>query len=297
MKIAAIIVTFNRKKLLLEAIEALLNQTNTNFDIFIIDNASSDGTNEALNSYIINNQIIYFNTGNNLGGAGGFHFGIKKVMEKNYDYIWMMDDDSIVNKDCLEKLIDAKNKLKDDFSFLSSYVYWEDGEPCVMNFQRGLEYDWIKNNDCLIEGIIPIKTCTFVSIFINTKIIKLAGLPIKEFFIWSDDTEYTYRLSQIKPAYYVAKSKVLHKIAFNQGSDIISCDKSRIDRYSIAVRNRFFIAKKYGFKSLITFHSQFIKSIIKLSTSKTKCKSKRLKALFKGYFKGIFFNPKIEKIG
>lgn len=70
--IAAVVVTFNRKELLKENIEALIKQTYKEFDIFIIDNASTDGTEESIREYIQSNKIKYVNTGKNLGGARGF---------------------------------------------------------------------------------------------------------------------------------------------------------------------------------------------------------------------------------
>lgn len=48
--------------------------------------------------YIDQKTIFYFNTGRNLGGAGGFNFGVRKAYEAGYDYIWLMDDDTIVEK-------------------------------------------------------------------------------------------------------------------------------------------------------------------------------------------------------
>lgn len=80
-EIAAVVVTYNRKELLKKNIEALLKQTYKEFDIYIIDNASTDGTYEYIKEYIDSNQIHYENTNKNLGGAGGFNFGIKKVVE------------------------------------------------------------------------------------------------------------------------------------------------------------------------------------------------------------------------
>ena len=106
MKIAAIVVTFNRKELLKENIKCLLNQTMKDlFDIIIIDNHSTDDTRSEINIYIKNKDIIYKDTGSNLGGAGGFQFGIKYAAEHNYDYIWVMDDDCMPTKTALEEFL------------------------------------------------------------------------------------------------------------------------------------------------------------------------------------------------
>ena len=85
-KVAAIVVTYNRKELLRECLQALLAQTISNLDILLIDNASTDGTKEYIADIVeANPSICYMNTGSNLGGAGGFHYGLKKAYEMGYE--------------------------------------------------------------------------------------------------------------------------------------------------------------------------------------------------------------------
>ena len=83
-QVVAVVVTFNRKDLLLEALQHLFNQS-APLDILVVDNASSDGTQEALEPYISNKQIHYYNTGKNIGGAGGFNVGTKWALQHEYD--------------------------------------------------------------------------------------------------------------------------------------------------------------------------------------------------------------------
>ena len=109
--IVAVIVTYNRKELLKESIDALLNQEKNKCDILVIDNNSNDGTYDFISKYEKTGKIVYMNTGSNLGGAGGFNFGLRKACELGYDYVWIMDDDCIVHKDSLEKLLQF-TKLK-----------------------------------------------------------------------------------------------------------------------------------------------------------------------------------------
>ncbi|MEN3014688.1 MAG: glycosyltransferase, partial [bacterium] len=117
--ICAVVVTYNRKHLLLECLEAIRKQTRPVQAIYIIDNHSIDGTPELLleKGYInqlpppvltepweielsISNQtnsepieIHYIRMHENTGGAGGFHEGLKRAYEKGYDWFWLMDDD------------------------------------------------------------------------------------------------------------------------------------------------------------------------------------------------------------
>jgi len=112
--VAAVVVTFNRKQLLMECLNALLNQTYELDSVIIIDNNSTDGTYELLKErgYIDNEIIDYVRLNENTGGAGGFHEGIKRGYEKGYDWLWIMDDDVKPDKECLNILMKYKEKGK-----------------------------------------------------------------------------------------------------------------------------------------------------------------------------------------
>lgn len=101
---AAVVVTYNRKDLLKKNIESLLAQTEKDvLDILIIDNASTDGTRESIGDYIDREEIQYFNTGSNLGGAGDFSIGMKMATEMGYKILWVMDDDTLPTPTALEE--------------------------------------------------------------------------------------------------------------------------------------------------------------------------------------------------
>lgn len=296
-KCAVIVVTYNRKKLLEENINALLNQTYKNHDIIIIDNNSNDGTKELIDS-IRDQRIKYYNTGKNLGGAGGFSFGIKKVLEKNkeYDYAWIMDDDSIPELNSLESLIMKAEKINDKFSFMASLVYWTDNKLFEMNIPN-LNYSSKMDMDLdLISKfkLIKIDSCSFVGCFVNLKFAMNIGLPISEFFIYGDDVEYTLRLRKLENAYLDLDSKIIHKAPSNKGADIVSADKERINRFYYQSRNGMYMAKKNHaiFRRLKIVCKRFINIILKSKNFKIK----RIWVLIKGTVFGLFFNPKIEYV-
>lgn len=196
-KCAIVVVTYNRVKILEENLCALLRQTYTDFDILVIDNASTDGTGDMVSSFD-DVRIKYHNTGKNLGGAGGFSLGLKLAVELQYQYAWVMDDDAIPNEDALQSLIDKAAILNDNFSFLCSLVYWNDGNIFPMNFpqidQHNIEKtsaDMIRNNHLLLAS-----GASFVGCFVYLEIVKLAGLPISEIFIYGDDVEFTHRIKK-----------------------------------------------------------------------------------------------------
>ncbi len=229
-KIAAVVVTYNRKELLQQCVEKLKSQT-ISLDIIIIDNASTDGTEEMFNKE--NNNVKYFNTGANLGGAGGFSFGIKKAVDLGYEYLWILDDDTMPTPTALEEFLKKDSELLGKYGFLSSKVLWKDGSICTMNIQKITKWKQLKEYDmgCAIQY------ASFVSLFIKADTVKKVGLPYKEFFIWADDWEYTRRISKKEKSYFVPLSVVHHWCNSNVGANIITADSDRMERFKYMYRN------------------------------------------------------------
>lgn len=290
---AAVVVTYNRKDLLIENIQCLMGQKPEAPAIIIIDNHSNDGTKDAIQHYIDTNQIEYCDTGANLGGAGGFSFGIKYAAEKGFDYVWVMDDDCMPNPDALAAFIAADEQLKGQYGFLSSKVLWKDGNLCTMNLQRET---LTKNIQGFENRIQPIVMASFVSLFIPRQIIEEMGLPIKEFFIWTDDWEYTRRISRKYSSYAVADSVVVHKSKNNIGANIATESADRLDRFDYLYRNDVFLYRREGIKGfayeMVRLASHCGRVILKSKDNK----GKRLRKIVSGTWRGLSFHPEIEYI-
>lgn len=294
-KVAAIVVTYNRKELLRECLEALKKQTMQVLDVLIIDNASTDGTYEFIEDLVQSDEMMkYINTGENLGGAGGFHFGLKEAYNRGYDYMWMMDDDTIPEPQALEALLKAHVKLKGNYGYLSSCALWTDGSYCTMNRQVADLDNCIHEYENIEKGLLRITRATFVSLFLKRSVVKKYGLPLKEYFIWGDDMEYSLRISRRLPCYFVTGSHVVHKMKSNVGSDLSIDEKERIPRYELAFRNDCHTAWANGLIYIINYYELVLYTFKKIVTSKSKYKLFRTWILVKGSVKGLFFHPKIE---
>ena len=73
--VTAVVVTYNRLPLLRQCLAALRAQTVQGFTVLLVDNASNDGTADYIKALTMPG-LIYHNTGENLGGAGGFARGL-----------------------------------------------------------------------------------------------------------------------------------------------------------------------------------------------------------------------------
>ncbi|MBP3503387.1 MAG: glycosyltransferase family 2 protein [Clostridia bacterium] len=292
-KVIAVVVTYNRKELLKECIEALINQNYKSCNILIVDNNSTDGTREHISKYVDGKKVIYDNTGKNLGGAGGFNYGVKKAYELGYDYIWIMDDDCIVHKDSLEKLMIEDENLQGNYGFLSSKVLWKDGNICKMNRQRKSMVGFVRD---FKEDIIPIEMATFVSLLFKASVVKEVGLPIKDFFIWTDDLEYTRRISLKYKCYLVSNSIVTHKSKDNNGANIVKDSPDRLERYKYAYRNEVYLYRREGIKGMLYVHLRNIYTYLRILFANNENKIKKINIVNQSTKEGKKFNPKIEKV-
>lgn len=215
-KVTAVVVTYNRKELLMECLDALLSQTRPVDRILLINNASTDGTLETLEEkgYLKNEVLQVVNMATNTGGAGGFTEGLAQAARTDADYVWVMDDDTIPEARALEKLCHAWEKIPGPISFLASAVFGPAGEPmnvpkiCMEKAANGYQ-DWYRY---LEHTAIRVDNATFVSLLFDRQAIKACGLPCKDYFIWGDDYEYTQRLIRhYGKAYMIGDSRVCHK--------------------------------------------------------------------------------------
>lgn len=194
--ICTVVVTYNRKALLLRCLNALKAQTVTPAHIVVIDNASTDGTVDFLhqNGWVNDISFTLITLPSNQGGAGGFYEGIKYAAEKQFDYIWLMDDDGLPDMTCLEKLL--------PYATEKNYI-----GPLVLNIDNPQELTFtlrLPNSKTVLADItdieknhfsqiIPDIVMPFNGILFSRKLVANIGLPRKEFFIWGDDMEYTWR--------------------------------------------------------------------------------------------------------
>lgn len=294
--VVAVIVTYNRLKILKRCLEAVKKQT-IPCDILLVDNASTDGTEKwVLEQTKDSSAFHYVNTGKNTGGAGGFNLGMRLAVEKGYKYVWVMDDDCIPQSNTLEELMKAGRVVgQGSYGYLSSLVLWSDGTACRMN-RQGFGEKLFDHFDYLEQGIISIETATFVSLLFPSSVIRQAGLPIKDYFIWDDDIEYTRRISvrMHLPCYLVAASRVTHLMNTNNGSDIITDSPERLGRYWYAYRNKCFTCRLEGSKAILFNMLRYVRDFIKILLLSRNHRLKRCVILLKGFWDGLWFSPRIE---
>ncbi|MGO3153754.1 MAG: glycosyltransferase, partial [Galactobacter sp.] len=256
---------YNRRELLKQCLAALASQTQPLSAIVVVDNASTDGTAGLLADHPVHPEALYLSE--NVGGAGGFAAGMAYALtHHDPDWIWVMDDDTIPRADALEALLSAASDSALPLSVLSSRAVWTDGRDHPMNRPRTrMRARTREAANASRLGGRPIRTASYVSALLRASDVRLQGLPMADYFIWSDDFEHTGRLLRNGFGLHVPASVVEHRTkAFGNAQE------SPGNRFYFDVRNRLWVLFRsrsfrvwerviYGSKTCLGWIQQLLK--------------------------------------
>lgn len=296
-KIYAVVLTYNRKDLLARCLDAIYAQTRPCDGVIVIDNASTDGTEEML-SQSRHPFLQVYALSSNVGASGGFNAGFRIAYQSGADFVWMMDDDVMAEPDALEKLEEADALLQRediDHAFVLSTAFTEHwmitNSPSLDERLNQVRYqNWPLT---LRHGMVPIRRATFVSILVPRSTLAEYGVPLAPMFIWGEDSEFTLRITQKSPGFLVGASRVQHVRQQSGSIDIFSeSNPNRISYHRHFVRNELFITQKFGTRrrSLMTRLRQYkvMFTLLRLGAFR------KAAVVFRGLWESIGFRPTSE---
>ena len=293
--VTAVVVTYNRLPLLQQCLATLRAQTVQGFTVLLVDNASTDGTAAYVRTLAMPG-LVYRNTGENLGGAGGFAYGIQAAAELGCEAVWIMDDDTLPEPGALEALLSADAAHGGDYGWLSSRALAPDGIDQPMNVQRRTMYRDIAPLPKAAAQEVPAVMASFVSLFLRTETVRRFGLPIAEFFIWSDDWEYTRRISREKPCYVVPASRVVHAMQ-NPGVVNIAKDvPARWARYRYFYRNDVVLYRREGLPGWLWLLAKDAWHTVQVLRDGQGSRARRIGIIWKGFAAGVRFHPQTPQL-
>ena len=245
--VATVVVTYNRRALLLECLAALFAQSRRPDLILIIDNASTDDTHKCLHSegVLSRADVRYWRLAENLGGAGGFHHGLRQAMRSGADLIWLMDDDAAPQADALQVLLQAASSAGDIYGSVAvagAKLCWPmtiQGDPA----QRITEI-------AELPPLCEVEFLPFLGFLIHRSVVERIGLPDAGYFIAADDCEYSLRARRTgHKTILVAGSRIRHPspstYPLRVPGRILTCLRLVPWKRYYDTRNRMLLAKSY----------------------------------------------------
>jgi rhamnopyranosyl-N-acetylglucosaminyl-diphospho-decaprenol beta-1,3/1,4-galactofuranosyltransferase len=235
-RVIAVVVTYNRRPLLLEALAAVHAQSRAADAVIVVDNASTDGTAAVVRRHYPSVQLAEL--ARNTGGAGGFACGLALALDSAADLVWLMDDDTVPEPGALRALLDARarhpGRPERPPALVASRVLWTDGRAHPMNTPRTKPFASkaeLRSADA--AGCLPIRSASFVSVLVDASVCRQRGLPQADYFLWNDDFEFTTRLLRGNVGLLCPASVVVHKTR-----EFGSTDADPGQRFFYEVRNK-----------------------------------------------------------
>ena len=226
MKTTGIVIcNYNKCDYVLGCIQSVLESKTDDYDLYVVDNASTDDSAEKIQELYGDRLNLIVNE-ENLGGSGGFNTGIRKVVSAGYKYVWCLDNDVLVDEEALTYLVKFLDE-HEETGMVGSKVYHMENPDYVQQFGITIDFNELcveakylnEFEDGTMPEVVYSDAVAACSVLVRTSLIKEIGpMPEANFLYW-DDTEWGYRCN--RAGYKVAsygKSKVLHAMGAKKES-------------------------------------------------------------------------------
>jgi rhamnopyranosyl-N-acetylglucosaminyl-diphospho-decaprenol beta-1,3/1,4-galactofuranosyltransferase len=224
--VAVVVVTYNRADLLERMLGGLAAMERRPDCVIVVDNASTDHTREVLER-AANPGLVAIHTTDNLGGAGGFHLGLRTAYDKGYDAMWLMDDDVVPAPDCLTRLLEVDNgcltAVREDITGAlveKAAVRFDLRNPLAIRPKRA-SIDSTYADRASMPATVPVDNVSFEGFLVRREVIDAIGLPDPSYFIFYDDVDFALRARRAGYDILAVRDAVLvRQLDFDQQHDL-----------------------------------------------------------------------------
>ena len=204
--------------------------------------------------------LIIIKIGSNLGFAGGNNVGLRYILDRGeYEYVWLLNNDTIVEKDALAQLVikmEYYNTNGRKVGIVGSKLLYYD-KPGVIQGVGGIYNKWFGtgkhiglleldngqyDNDTVIDNIDYV---IGAAMFVSKRFLHDVGLMCEDYFLYYEEVDWSLRSRKLYYSLgYSWNSIVYHKEGGTTGSNSMLKKKSELSDY-YTIRNRILLTKKF----------------------------------------------------
>ena len=290
-KVSIILLNWNNPDDTIECLESLKQITYPHYDIIVVDNHSTDDSIIKLES--IDNIFIIKND-SNVGFAGGNNVGIEYALKKSADYVLLLNNDTVVDKDFLSNLI-KKIQPEKEVGIVGGKIYyyddpqkiWAAGGGITKFAKRTFQYGENKKDAGQFNTEKEVDFISGCCMLVRKEVFEKIGVLDKAYFMYYEDVDFCLRTKKYFGIKYVPTATIWHKVS---GTSIKSFrDYYRMRNYFLLLNNRY----EYSFIKIVLVSLPvlferlsriLLKKIIFKDTEKILY---RISALFNGFTDGV----------
>jgi len=244
-KIYVVILNWNGADDTLNCLRSLDEIKNSNFEItaIVTDNASSDASIDKIEKYKSErNHVIIIRNKKNLGFAAGNNVGIGYALNSDADYIFILNNDTLVDKDVIFRFLIAARQYK-EVGIFSPKIYFAQGYEFHKKYKAqdlgrviwsaGGKIDW-NNIYAANFGVDEVDTGQFdndkktdfatgAAMFVRAEVFREFGMFNEKYFLYFEDVEFCERYKRKGGnIMYIKDAFLWHKVAQSSaiGSDL-----------------------------------------------------------------------------
>lgn len=245
--VAIILVNYNGYDDTERCLDSLLTLKYDNYHVYIVDNGSTDDSCDRLKKYIEISDTDKFElieSCDNLGFSGGNNIAINKALECGFEFVMLLNNDTIVTPDSLSILV----KNSDSNSIITPRImYWNNkstvwyaggkiSKVLGRAWHEGIHESFDKNSHEIQKKVTFISGCCML---IPSNVIKKIGVLEEKYFLYYEDTEYCWRaLNNNISLVYVGMSMIYHNVSSSTSKN------SYLTNY-YKIRNRLYLINDY----------------------------------------------------
>ncbi len=198
-EIGIVICNYNKEQQVLECIQSVLESQYQDFDLYVVDNGSTDGSVNAIKENY-GNQITLIENKENLGGSGGFNTGLRQVYEKGYSFLMCIDNDALLDERAIGNLHEFLLQHP-EVGMAGAKVYHLEAPDYVQQFGQSIDFEHFCTEvpylNAYEDGSMPeflyVDCVAACALMVRRSVVDEIGLMPEENFLYWDDTEWCHR--------------------------------------------------------------------------------------------------------
>ena len=218
-----IILNWNGYQDTIECVESCRKLSYPNYRLIIVDNGSTDGSEALLRGRFPDIEVVQ--TGSNLGFTGGNNIGIRHALGKGADYVILLNNDTIVDREFAAELIKAA-EADTSVGMVCSKIYFYD-RPDIIWYAGASFYPWLgwgrhrgynQHDEGQFDVLEQTDRPTGCTLMVSRGLCEAIGLLREEFFCYCEDVDWGLRAKNARyKIVYVPTSKIWHKESRSTG--------------------------------------------------------------------------------
>jgi len=254
IKVAVLILNWNGIDFTVPCINSLFAGSIQPSKIFVVDNASIDNSVNILKTSFETIELIENQC--NLGFAGGNNVGFLKIMSENYDYIWVLNNDTVVDTNCLCNLLEVMENDKGIAAATGKILYegtadliWYAGSKINYRRLKSWHIGALQRDKGQFDVPRDVPFISGCSMFLRKSTLEKTGFFDNNFFAYSEDFDWCLRAGDLGLRLrYIPKAKLYHKVSatFNKIAFYKDGGTSSPLAIYLTTRNRMYIIRKHA---------------------------------------------------